>query len=90
MKAALYARVSSKDQEQEGYSIPAQVKLLKEYAQKEGFEVEREFVDVETAKQAGRTSFAEMVKHLQEHSSVKTILVEKTYRGLTATEILVR
>ena len=48
--AVLYARVSSKDQDQEGYSIPAQQKLLREYAQKNGFQVVREFVDVETAK----------------------------------------
>ena len=34
MKAVIYARVSSKDQEREGYSIPAQLKLLREYAQK--------------------------------------------------------
>lgn len=32
--AVIYARVSSKDQEREGYSIPAQLKLLREYAQK--------------------------------------------------------
>jgi len=31
-KAIIYARVSSKDQEREGYSIPAQLKLLREYA----------------------------------------------------------
>ena len=79
-KAVLYARVSSKDQEQEGYSIPAQLKLLKEYAQKEGFDIAREFIDVETAKQAGRTSFAEMVKHVQETPAVKALLVEKTDR----------
>src|SRR5437879_1565723 len=30
--AVLYARVSSKDQEKEGYSIPAQETLLREYA----------------------------------------------------------
>jgi DNA invertase Pin-like site-specific DNA recombinase len=30
--AVLYARVSSREQEQEGYSIPAQLKLLREYA----------------------------------------------------------
>ena len=37
MKAVIYARVSSKDQEREGYSIPAQLKLLREYAQKNDF-----------------------------------------------------
>ena len=32
MKAVLYARVSTRDQEETGYSLPAQEKLLKEYA----------------------------------------------------------
>jgi site-specific DNA recombinase len=30
-QAVIYARVSSKDQEREGYSIPAQLKLLREW-----------------------------------------------------------
>jgi len=30
MNTVIYARVSSKEQEQEGYSIPAQLKLLKD------------------------------------------------------------
>jgi hypothetical protein len=37
--AIIYARVSSREQEQEGYSIPAQLKLLKAYASKNGLEV---------------------------------------------------
>ena len=48
-RAVIYARVSSKEQEKEGYSIPAQLKLLKEYAAAEGFTVTQEYVDVETA-----------------------------------------
>ena len=31
-QVVIYARVSSKEQEKEGFSIPAQLKLLKEYA----------------------------------------------------------
>ena len=52
--AVLYARVSSKDQEREGFSIPAQQKLLRQYARDQRLTIVREFVDVETAKQAGR------------------------------------
>ena len=48
--AVIYARVSSREQEREGYSIPAQRKLLAEYARKNGLAVEREFIDVESAK----------------------------------------
>ena len=34
-EAVLYARVSTSDQEKEGYSIPAQIKLLEDYANAE-------------------------------------------------------
>ena len=44
--AVIYARVSSKEQEKEGFSIPAQLKLLKEYAAAQVFTVVQEYVDV--------------------------------------------
>ena len=53
----VYARVSSKDQEREGFSIPAQLELLRAYAGANGFTIAQEFIDVETAKAAGRTGF---------------------------------
>jgi len=83
--AVIYARVSSKDQEKEGYSIPAQLELLRGYAGAHGFDVLKEFTDVETAKAAGRTSFGEMIALLQKSKSCRTVLVEKTdrlYRNL--------
>ncbi len=84
-QAVVYARVSSKEQEKEGFSIPAQLKLLKEYATANGFVVAEEYVDVETAKQTGRAAFGEMVVYLKAHPSVRVMLVEKTdrlYRNL--------
>ena len=78
--AVLYARVSSKDQEREGFSIPAQLKLLRQYAREHGFTVVREFVDIETAKQTGRTGFGQMLEFLKADPSCNTILVEKTDR----------
>ena len=78
--AVMYVRVSSKEQEQ-GFSIPAQRQLLKDYAEREGIHVVQEFEDVETAKRAGRTSFSEMVDFLRKKSSgCRTLLVEKTDR----------
>src|SRR5262245_11493547 len=64
-RAVVYARVSSKEQEKEGFSIPAQRRLLDSYARENGISVAREFVDVETAKQAGRTGFGEMIAFLR-------------------------
>ncbi len=81
-KAVTYARVSSKEQEAEGYSIPAQVKLLHEYATNSQLLIVKEFVDVETAKKAGRTNFNEMKKYLHENKGVKNLLVEKVDRLL--------
>lgn len=80
-QAVLYVRVSSKDQEKEGFSIPAQARLLHEYAARESFAIAKEFVDVETAKRSGRTQFKEMAAYLkQHHATCRTILVEKTDR----------
>ena len=77
----LYLRVSSKDQEKEGFSIPAQRRLLHEYALSRGFVIVREFEDVETAKASGRTHFNEMLTYLKKHhASCRTILAEKTDR----------
>src|SRR5438067_9615549 len=75
----LYVRVSSKDQEAAGFSIPAQGRLLREYAASKGFVIVKEFEDVETAKVSGRTQFSEMLAFLKKHhASCRTILVEKT------------
>jgi site-specific DNA recombinase len=78
--AVIYARVSSREQQQEGYSIPAQLKLLHAYASKNGFEIIEEFVDVETAKTIGRKNFSEMAKFLKSSRNCRTVLVEKTDR----------
>jgi len=57
-QVVLYARVSSKDQEKEGFSIPAQLRLLRDYATSNGLAIAQEFTDIETAKASGRTNFA--------------------------------
>lgn len=79
-KAIIYARVSSKEQEKEGYSIPAQLKFLREYARKSELLVVKEFSEAETAKSSGRTEFNKMLAFLSENKDIKDVLVEKTDR----------
>src|SRR4029450_6516975 len=86
-QAGIYARGSSKEQEKEGFSIPAQLKLLRQYATDHGFPIVQEYVDVETAKRAGRTGFMAMVGFFKKQMQVKSdvdsrriLLVEKTDR----------
>ena len=84
--------MSSKEQEKEGFSIPAQLKLLNKYADDNRFQLVQEYVDVETSKKSGRTDFSKMVKFLRKESQRKQlgtpcqiILVEKIdrlYRNL--------
>jgi site-specific DNA recombinase len=78
--AVLYARVSSREQKEEGYSIEAQVKLLRAAALKDGFEIVREFIEIESAKAAGRQKFAEMVAYFKRNRTCRILLVEKTDR----------
>lgn len=65
---------SSKEQEKEGFLIPAQLKLLKEYAAANGFGVAQEYVDAETASNQQRR-LRRMVAYLKAHSSVRVMLV---------------
>ena len=44
-----------------GYSIQAQLNLLRDYAAEENLEILKEFIDVETAKVAGRMQFNAML-----------------------------
>jgi len=84
-RVVAYVRVSSKDQEREGFSIPAQSKLLNDYAKTNRLSIVEEFADVETAKRSGRSNFTAMVQYLKRHPGVRSILVEKTdrlYRNL--------
>ncbi len=80
MKACvLYARVSSARQEEQGFSIPAQIDLLTRYAKDHGFEIVETYTDIESAKQPGRTHFVQMLARLKKAPDL-VVLVEKTDR----------
>jgi PAS domain S-box-containing protein len=86
-----YARASILDQEREGYSIPAQLNLLRAYAASHHFLIVHEFVDLETAKSTGRNRFGEMLRFLKQTPSCRTVVVEQMarfYRKLSACQIL--
>lgn len=78
-EAVVYVRVSSKEQEKEGFSIPAQLKLLRDYAAGHGITIVKEYVDAETAKRVGRTGFQLMLEEIGQ-GKASILLVEKTDR----------
>lgn len=79
-QAVLYARVSSKEQAEEGFSIPAQRHLLRNYAEREHLQIVIEFSDDETAKSTGRTGFGAMITFFRDHPTVRNLIVEKVDR----------
>ena len=59
--AAIYARVSS-DKQDTDLSISAQLRALREYAERNGYQVVREFIDeAESGRTAARPAFGEMI-----------------------------
>lgn len=80
LKAVVYCRVSSREQEETGYSLDAQQKLLEEYANKKDFQVAKVFRITESAsgKQI-RVVFNEMLRFVSKNN-IKLILCEKIDR----------
>ncbi|MDE2590627.1 MAG: recombinase family protein, partial [Patescibacteria group bacterium] len=80
MNTVLFCRVSSKEQEETGYSLPSQEKLLKEYSTKKGFSVAKTFLISESASGTKqRKVFNEMLAFVKKEK-IKIIVCEKTDR----------
>lgn len=81
MKVLIYARVSS-DKQDVDLSISAQLRALREYAQRNGHEIVRELVDeAESGRTASRPAFREMIALARlKHPPFEAILVWKLNR----------
>lgn len=78
--AVILARVSSKSQEDEGYSLESQVRLLEGYCQNKGLEVKAVFKITETAsKSVQRNVFKKALTFIEEND-VKHLVIEKVDR----------
>ncbi|EDK72724.1 Recombinase [candidate division TM7 genomosp. GTL1] len=81
-KAVIFARVSSKAQEDEGYSLDSQLKLLRGYCKKKRLNIVKEFKVAETAsKTQRRTVFHELLKYITKNR-IPHFVVEKTDRAV--------
>jgi site-specific DNA recombinase len=68
LKVAAYIRVSTDEQAEEGYSIPAQRNRLEAYALSQGWEIVQWYVDEgESAKDLNRTELKRMLKALEQN-----------------------
>lgn len=76
----IYARVSTKEQQEEGFSIPAQLKAIRSFCEKESLVPVAEFVEAESAGKAGRKRFGAMLAFLRENPDVRVVVAHKLDR----------
>src|SRR3989344_2020684 len=81
MKAIILARVSTKEQEEQGHSLPAQTRRLQEYAKKKGFEVVETFSFSESAGPKIRKKFEDVIAFIRKHKDTKILLCENVDRA---------
>src|SRR3989338_5676879 len=65
MKYFIYTRKSTESEDRQVMSLESQLAELKEFAAKEKLEIVASFQEAQTAKEPGRTKFAEMLSFLQ-------------------------
>ncbi len=81
IKSVLLSRVSKREQAEEGYSLPAQEKLLEEYAEKKDFLITKKFSVPESASgKQERKLFNLLLQHLNSHPEITVVLCEKVDR----------
>lgn len=81
MKAVYFARVSTREQAEEGYSLPAQEKLLKDYAGDKAFSVIKKFAVPESARgKQERKLFNGLLDYIISHPNIKIVICEKVDR----------
>ena len=87
MKAALYCRVSTDEQAREGFSIPAQIKALTEYCNKNDINIYKSYIDEgQPGGKENRPQFQAMLKDAQKRD-FEIILVHKFDRFARKVEL---
>lgn len=91
MKAVIFARVSTQEQEQDGHSIDAQIAKLREYCARNGLGVIKEFEVVESSTRGERPEFYKMIDFVKKQKCTIALVVDKVdrlQRGFTELPIL--
>lgn len=81
-KTVLMARVSTREQSEEGYSLDSQRKLLEGYGSQKGFDIVHRFITPESASgRQERKQFNEMMEFLHDNPEITVLLAEKVDRA---------
>ncbi len=91
MKAVIFARVSTQEQEQDGHSIDAQINKLRDYCSRHALEIIKEFEVVESSTRGERPEFYKMIDFVKRQKSTIALVcdkVDRLQRGFTELPIL--
>jgi len=84
MNAIIYCRVSTKEQAESGFSLDAQEKSCREFANKNGYEVIKVFIEKgESAKTQDRTELQKLIKYVINKKKHITAIIIWKYDRLT-------
>ena len=78
-KAVILVRVSVSEQE-EGYSIEAQLTRLHKYCERRGLEIIKEFIIVESSTRGERENFYEMIDYIKKQKFLINLICDKVDR----------
>lgn len=82
MKAAIYARVSTEDQAREGFSLEAQLEMLRAYCEAQGHEVTKEYVDDGySGRSTRRPAYQRMMAEMDEWDILTVIKMDRIHRN---------
>jgi len=80
-KALIYCRVSTEEQAQEGYSLDAQEKFCRQFAQNNGYDVFGVYRDEgKSGTRLDRPALQDLLAKVQEDKSINAVLVQETDR----------
>ena len=80
MKAVIFARVSTQEQEADGHSIDAQIAKLKEYCNRNDLEVIKEYEVVESSTRGERPEFYKMIDFVNAQKGQIALVCDKVDR----------
>jgi DNA invertase Pin-like site-specific DNA recombinase len=76
----IFARVSTPEQEQTGYSLPAQIKLLTDYAIRKNYKIIKAYTIAESARKSEERKIFKEMMNLVNKQNIENIIFEKVDR----------
>ncbi len=82
-KAAIYARVSTREQAEEGFSIGAQLKRLRAYCRSRGWEISGEYIDEgRSGRTERRPEYSRMINEAESWDVLAVLKIDRIHRNI--------